>query len=176
VVSGGAIEEVPGAVCGVEGQGVVGFFDVAAGDVQDAVGVVASAFEHEDGVGGAGDAVGARNGGQEVIGPGLAHVVDEQDGDAVGVGEAFDAAHGGVVGVVGIHARRCDAADLGEDVDDDHPGAGVGVQPVRDVLLTTAVGSADGWPFTYTAATTIGGLPPTSGCTVGGDTVTIIGT
>jgi hypothetical protein len=57
--------------------------------------------------------------------------------------------------------------------DDDHPGAGVGVQPVRDVLLTTAGGRADGWPFTYTAATTIGGLPPTSGSTVGGDTVTI---
>jgi hypothetical protein len=44
------------------------------------------------------------------------------------------------------------------------------------IVVTTRGGSTNGLTFTYTAAPTITGLTPTSGTTVGGDTVTVTGT
>jgi hypothetical protein len=69
---------------------------------------------------------------QEVVRACLANVVHDHDGDAVVVGEPLGVADGDVVRVVRGHALRGLAAHLGEDVDDDHAGVGVAVQPLCD--------------------------------------------
>jgi len=56
---GWSVEHRPGPDAGVEGEGVFGFVDVAAGDVQDAVGLSPGPAQDQGGVGGPGDAVGA---------------------------------------------------------------------------------------------------------------------
>uniref|UniRef100_UPI000A470A2F beta strand repeat-containing protein n=1 Tax=Nocardia shimofusensis TaxID=228596 RepID=UPI000A470A2F len=51
--------------------------------------------------------------------------------------------------------------------------AGTGIELV---VVTTAGGASIGLPYSYTALPTIGGVSPVVGSTIGGDTVTIIGT
>jgi hypothetical protein len=101
-----SVEQVPDAGGGLEGHGVLGFFHVAAGDVQDAVCGTSCALERQRGVCCTGQAVGAGYLLQEVVGAHFADVVDQDDGHAEGVGQAFGAAHGGVIGVVGGQAGR----------------------------------------------------------------------
>jgi hypothetical protein len=50
VLCGGAVQAEPAAGVGVDGQGGFGFFDVAAGDVQDAVGLSSGPFQDEGGL------------------------------------------------------------------------------------------------------------------------------
>ena len=62
-------------------------------------------------------------------------MVDQDDRDAVVVGDALDAADGSVVGLVRRDARWGWAAHLGEHVDDDYARGGLSVQPVGDQLV-----------------------------------------
>src|SRR5699024_11183903 len=77
VVGGGTVEFAPRPGGGVEAQGVVGFFDVAAGHVQHGVGLAACPVEDHDGVGGAGESVGAGHLRLEVLGALFADVMDK---------------------------------------------------------------------------------------------------
>jgi hypothetical protein len=79
VFVGGAVEQGPYAGRGVEGQGVFVLVYVAAGDLENTVGLAPGALEDERRVRCSGDAVGAGDLGQEVLGACFADVVDEHE-------------------------------------------------------------------------------------------------
>jgi hypothetical protein len=72
VVGGRAVEQRPVTGGGTEGQGVLVLLQVSAGDVQDAVGVAAVAFEDEVASAAPARVVGAGDLGEEVFRAGLA--------------------------------------------------------------------------------------------------------
>ena len=149
----------------VEAHGVVGFFDVAAGDVQNPVRLAPSAFEDQDGVHGPGEAVGAGYEGLEVLRALFADVVNEQDGDAVVVGDLLEPGGRCVVCGVGARSVGVGPAHLLERVDDDQPGVWVGLQPFDDHGVTAVGhGGAGGFQGEQGRCPAAGGehLPPSA--------------
>jgi hypothetical protein len=108
---GGQAVAVEGPVVAVlEPHRVLALGDVAAGDADDPVVLEAGAGEDDDGVGGAGEAVGAGDAVDEVVGVGFAVVVVDQDGCAgVVVGELLEVAADPVVALVGGSPLRAGA-------------------------------------------------------------------
>jgi hypothetical protein len=62
-------------------------------------------------------------------------VVDDDERNAVGVGECFRTGHLGVVGVVQADVPADRAPDSGEDIDGDEPGVSAAVEPIRYALV-----------------------------------------
>ena len=144
------LQQVPDAV--VEFQRQRAAFHIAPGDLQPGRGAHPLALQQPDRVGRANDAGGSGDLGKGVLCALFAQVVDQQDTDAVGVGQLFEYAHIPVVGGVGA-AGRLDAAHFLQCVNDHQTDAGVvfqrrgdlGLQPLPDAAaagLEQQVGAA----------------------------------
>jgi hypothetical protein len=109
----------PGASVGVEAEVSDHLLDVAAGDVQLGVSVGARPTEHENGVCGTSQSLGAGHGVNEVHAFALAGVVDDEDADAVTVSYRLERRHRPVVALVGVAVGIGPILDASEHVDHD---------------------------------------------------------
>ncbi len=124
VAEEGIVGKGPAGVVGVEGEGEGTRFEVVAGEVDGGgmVGVVR--VQKHNAVGNGGECGSASQSTEGIFRIGLADLVGEEDGEVIGVGDAFEGGEDGcVIRFVGRGVK------VGEGVDDDETGCRVLLEP-----------------------------------------------